>query len=119
MLSPGGVRSPTKTNEVSKKSVQPTQRKEVRRSQSEGYTVSSKKMGNGAKKFKQGALAVMAVARSGNRPGSKSVIRRQLSQDPSAMDVLSTFVDESLDNSPLSTLARNKCDIPDALLLEG
>jgi hypothetical protein len=35
------------------------------------------------------------------------------------MDVLSTFVDESLDNSPLSTLARNKCDIPDALLLEG
>jgi len=71
------------------------------------------------RKLRAGALAVVAANNFAKGSGSKSVLKRQLSKDPSAMDVLNTFVDESLENSPMTTLARNKCAIPDALLMEG
>jgi hypothetical protein len=72
--------------------------------------------GKGIKRFKKHALVVLATT---NSEKTKRPLRRQASNDPSAMDVLNTFVDESLTNSPLATMARNKCDIPDALMLEG
>ena len=72
----------------------------------------------GKKAFKKQALVVLAVVNA-DKAKHKKALKRQMSKDPSAIDVLNTFVDESLTNSPLTAMARDKCGIPDALLLEG
>ena len=71
----------------------------------------------GMNAFKKSALVVMATTRASNKRSKTPKLHRQASGD--AMDVLTTFVDESVDNSPMTALARDKCGIRDAMMLEG
>ena len=78
-----------------------------------------KMMSKKKKWFKKAALVALATTNSHDKKNKNKKLKRSLSKEPSAMDVLNTFVDESLEVSPLTSLARDKCGIPDAMLLEG
>ncbi len=73
----------------------------------------------GIKAFKKSALVVLATTHAAKSRSSTPKIKRQKSKEANAIDVLHTFVDESLDNSPMVAMARDKCGIRDAMMLEG
>lgn len=81
--------------------------------------MAEREKGRGYKRFKKNALVVLATQQSASTRSHTPPIRRPVTRDASARDVLNTFVDESLTSTPLAALARDKCGIQDALLLEG